>query len=274
MSLMALNLDNKGLKSIVNEFELFFIDIWGVLHNGINLFQNSIQVLNELEENQKKYVLLTNAPRPNLDVINFLRRMGLDKNKCQKVYTSGEAALSYLNSNWKNSKFFHIGSTRDFNLFKLFEKNKVNNINEAELLLCTGLFDEYDEDLNFYKSLLKNEIDKKMICTNPDLVVDRGEKREFCAGSIAKVFEEIGGKVNYFGKPYPLVYNQAADAKGKKVLCIGDNLNTDIRGANLQNFSSLLILNGIHKNEADYSYEKLFEKYNVSVNYVQTILKW
>ena len=271
---MALNLDNKGLKSIINEFELFFIDIWGVLHNGVNLFQNSIQVLNELEENQKKYVLLTNAPRPNLDVINFLKRMGLDKNKCQKVYTSGEAALSYLNSNWKNSKFFHIGSTRDFNLFKLFEKNKVNNISEAELLLCTGLFDNYDEDLNFYKSLLKNEIDKKMICTNPDLVVDRGEKREFCAGSIAKVFEEIGGKVNYFGKPYPLVYNQAADVKGKKVLCIGDNLNTDIRGANLQNFSSLLILNGIHKNEADYSYEKLFEKYNVSVNYVQTILKW
>ena len=274
MSLMALNLDNKGLKSIVNEFELFFIDIWGVLHNGINLFQNSIQVLNELEKNQKKYVLLTNAPRPNLDVINFLKKMGLDKNKCQKVYTSGEAALSYLNSNWKNSKFFHIGSTRDFNLFKLFEKNKVNNINEAELLLCTGLFDDYDEDLNFYKSLLENEIDKKMICTNPDLVVDRGEKREFCAGSIAKVFEEIGGNVNYFGKPYPLVYNQAADVKGKKVLCIGDNLNTDIRGANLQNFSSLLILNGIHKNEADYSYEKLFEKYNVSVNYIQTILKW
>ena len=150
---MALNLDNKGLKSIVSEYELFFIDIWGVLHNGINLFQNSIQVLNELEENKKKYVLLTNAPRPNLDVINFLRRMGLDKNKCQKVYTSGEAALSYLNSNWKNSKFFHIGPPRDFNLFKLFEKNKVNNVNESELLLCTGLFDDYDEDLNFYKNL-------------------------------------------------------------------------------------------------------------------------
>ena len=272
---MALNLDNKGLKSIVNEFELFFIDIWGVLHNGINLFQNSIQVLNELEENQKKYVLLTNAPRPNLDVINFLKRMGLDKNKCQKVYTSGEAALSYLNSNWKNSKFFHIGSTRDFNLFKLFEKNKVNNINEAELLLCTGLFDDYDEDLNFYKSLLKNEIDKKMICTNPDLVVDRGEKREFCAGSIAKVFEEIGGKVNYFGKPYPLVYNQAADVKGKKVLCIGDNLNTDIRGANKLNFDSFLITNGIHKQEiANDNFEKIKKKYNVEVNYIQKKLQW
>ena len=83
---MALNLDIKGLKSIVNEFELFFIDIWGVLHNGINLFQNSIQVLNELEENQKKYVLLTIAPRPNLDVINFLKRIGLDKRLLKNYY--------------------------------------------------------------------------------------------------------------------------------------------------------------------------------------------
>ena len=103
-----------------------------------------------LEKEKKEYVLLTNAPRPNSTVIKFLKKMGLEKRKCEKVYTSGEAALSYLNSNWKNSKFFHIGSTRDFNLFKLFEKNKVNNISEAELLLCTGLFDNYDEDLNFY----------------------------------------------------------------------------------------------------------------------------
>ena len=142
---MTLNLDNKGLKSITNEFELFFIDIWGVVHNGIKLFQNSINVLNELERNKKEYVLLTNAPRPNSDVIKFLKKMGLDDDKCQKVYTSGEAALKHLNSKWKNSKFFHIGPPRDFNLFKMFEKNKVKNTDEAELLLCTGLFDNYDK---------------------------------------------------------------------------------------------------------------------------------
>ena len=85
-----------------------------------------------------------------------------------------------------------------------------------------------------------------MICTNPDLVVDRGNIREFCAGTIARIFEELGGKVKYFGKPYPLVYNLSADIKDKRVLCIGDNLNTDIKGANLQNFKSLFILNGIH----------------------------
>ena len=271
---MTLNLDNKGLKSITHEFELFFIDIWGVMHNGLKLFQNSINVLNELERNKKEYVLLTNAPRPNSDVIKFLKKMGLDEEKCQKVYTSGEAALKHLNSKWKNSKFFHIGPPRDFNLFKMFEKNKVKNIDEAELLLCTGLFDNYYKDLGFYKNFLKSKIDKKMICTNPDLVVDRGEEREFCAGSIAKVFEELGGKVDYFGKPYPLVYKQSVEIKNKRVLCIGDNLNTDIRGANLQNFSSLLILNGVHRNEINCSFDKLFEKYNVSVNYTQSNLKW
>ena len=271
---MTLNLDNKGLKSITNEFELFFIDIWGVVHNGIKLFQNSINVLNELERNKKEYVLLTNAPRPNSDVIKFLKKMGLDDDKCQKVYTSGEAALKHLNSKWKNSKFFHIGPPRDFNLFKMFEKNKVKNTDEAELLLCTGLFDNYDKDLDFYKNLLKSKIDKKMICTNPDLIVDRGHEREFCAGSVAKVFEEIGGKVDYFGKPYPLVYQQSIDLKNKKVLCIGDNLNTDIKGANLQNFKSLLILNGIHKNETNNDFDKLFQKYDVNVNYTQSNLKW
>ena len=84
--------------------------------------------------------------------------------------------------------------------------------------------------------------------TNPDLTVHRGKKQEYCAGSIAQIFESIGGSVVYFGKPYPLVYNLSADIKDKRVLCIGDNLNTDIKGANLQNFKSLFILNGIHSN--------------------------
>ena len=272
---MALNLDNKGLKSIVNEFELFFIDIWGVLHNGINLFQNSIQVLNELEENQKKYVLLTNAPRPNLDVINFLKRMGLDKNKCQKVYTSGEAALEYLNTKYKNKSFFHIGPPRDSGLFNNFKNNNILNINDAEYLLCTGLFDEHDKELIYYKTLLQKVIGKIMICTNPDLIVDRGKKREFCAGSVAKVYEDIGGKVEYFGKPYPKVYNQSTNINNKKVLCIGDNLNTDIRGANKQNFDSLLISDGIHKQEIiNEKFEKIKKKYNVDVNYIQKKLQW
>tara|TARA_B100001027_G_scaffold201240_1_gene161126 strand:+ start:672 stop:1481 length:810 start_codon:yes stop_codon:yes gene_type:complete len=269
---MSLNLDKKGLKSIIRDFDLFFIDIWGVIHNGIKLFKNSIVVLNEIEKLNKEYVLLTNAPRPNNTVIKFLRHMGLDENKCKNVFTSGEASLEHLNNNYQNLKFFHIGPPRDFDLFKLLENNKVKNINESDFILCTGFFDNYKKNLNFYKNFLKNESKKKMVCTNPDLIVDRGDEREYCAGTIAKLFEELGGVVEYFGKPYSLVYNLSAKVKNKKVLCIGDNLNTDIKGANLQNFKSLLILSGIHNNEADL--EKLLKNYGVRVDYTQSYLKW
>ena len=272
---MTKNLDITGLKSVVDQYDLFFIDLWGVVHNGVELYQESIEVLEKLSETNKELVLLTNAPRPNYNVIEFLKRMGLEKKFCSKVYTSGEAALNYLNSNFKSKTFFHLGPPRDFGLFSSFKKNKVQNIKEADYLLCTGLFDEHDKDLSYYKTFLKTEIKNIMICTNPDLVVDRGENREFCAGSVAKVFEELGGEVEYFGKPYPKVYNQAASIKNKKVLCIGDNLNTDIRGANNQNFNSLLVTNGIHKQEVENeNFEKIMKKYNTKVDYTQSKLKW
>jgi len=271
---MTVNLDDKGLNSVVNKFDLFFIDIWGVIHNGIQLFENSINVLDELENLKKDYVLLTNAPRPNSTVIKFLKKMGMNEKKCERVYTSGEAALNHLANNCNDLKFFHIGPERDFDLFKLFEKNKVNKIEKSDFILCTGLFPEYEQDLNYYKKFLKNEISKKMICTNPDLVVDRGNIREYCAGSVARIFQEIGGTVDYFGKPYPLVYNQSIDIKNKKVLCIGDNLNTDIKGANKQNFNSMLISDGIHKIEINNNFNNLFKEYDVTVDYIQSSLKW
>ena len=97
---MPKNLDDLGLKSVANSYDVFFIDIWGVLHNGLSLYQTSVNVLDELEKLNKKYVLLTNAPRPNKTVIKFLKKMGLDENKCSKVYTSGESALKYLEKNY------------------------------------------------------------------------------------------------------------------------------------------------------------------------------
>ncbi len=272
---MPINLNKNGLSSITQLYDLFFIDIWGVVHNGIELYKNSIEVLDFLDDMNKEYVLLTNAPRPNLTVKNFLKKMGLDEKKCEKVYTSGEASLVYLKDNFNSNKFFHIGPPRDFDLFNSFKKNKVSKIEDAHFILCTGLFEDYENDLDYYKDILFKNSDKKMICTNPDLIVDKGNKREFCAGTIAKIFEEYEGKVEYFGKPYPNVYNQSANIQNKKIICIGDNLNTDIKGANLQNFSSLLILNGIHKNEIKKNnLSNVLKKYNSTTTYVQNDLKW
>ena len=272
---MTKNLDNDGLKSIVANYDIFYIDLWGVIHNGITLYKNAIQVLEEISKAKKSYVLLTNAPRPNNTVKKFLEKMGMHEKIREKVYSSGEAALSYLKKNHLSEIFYHVGPPRDFDLFVEFKNNKGKKINESSYLLCTGLFEGHDEDLNYYKELFKDHVDKKMICTNPDLIVDRGNKRELCAGSVALVFEKMGGEVTYFGKPFPEVYNQSIDNKNKKILSIGDNLNTDIKGANLLNFDSLLISNGVHKDEIEKEgIEKVSKKYEAIVNFIQSELKW
>ena len=272
---MSQNLDNNGLKSIIGNYDIFYIDLWGVVHNGITLHKNAIETLEKITKAKKKYVLLTNAPRPNKTVKSFLEKMGMNKEIRENVYSSGEAALSYLKKNLLGDKFYHLGPTRDFDLFLNFKKNKTEDIKESSYLLCTGLFEEQGKDLNYYKELFKEHINKKMICTNPDLIVDRGDKRELCAGSVALVFKKMGGEVVYFGKPFPEVYNQSINNNKKKVLSIGDNLNTDIKGANLLNYDSLLISNGVHKNEIKKEgIDIVSKKYEVVVNFIQTELKW
>ena len=272
---MTKNLDKEGLSSIVDNYQLFYIDLWGVVHNGVSLHEKAINTLKEITKKDKEYVLLTNAPRPNSAVKIFLEKMGMEKEIRDHVYTSGEAALNYLNKNHFNDKFFHIGPPRDFDLFKDFKQNKSEKILESKYILCTGLYDNYDRELTYYKNLLEKYIDKKMICTNPDLIVDRGNQRELCAGSIAMVFEKMGGNVIYFGKPYPEVYNQSIENKNKKILSIGDNLNTDIKGANLLNYDSLIISNGIHKNEIkEKGIEQTAKSYEAICNYIQSELKW
>ena len=272
---MTKNLDKEGLSSIVENYQLFYVDLWGVVHNGVSLHDEAIKALKGITKKGKEYILLTNAPRPNHAVKSFLEKLGMDKEIREHVFTSGEAALAYLKSHLLSQSFFHIGPPRDFDLFKDFEKMKSNQIEKCDYILCTGLFDDHNEDLKYYKNLFEKNIKKKMICTNPDLIVDRGDTREFCAGSVAMIFDKMGGEVVYFGKPYPEVYNQSIDNKNKKILSIGDNLNTDIKGANLLNYDSLIISNGIHKDEIkEKGIEKVAKSYEAICNYIQSELKW
>ena len=272
---MTKNLDNDGLQLIAENYDLFYIDLWGVIHNGIKLHEKAVHTLKELLKMNKNFVLLTNAPRPNKTVKIFLEKMGMEKEFRDHVFTSGEASLNYLKKFQHSNKFFHIGPPRDFDLFNDFKNDQSKNLNDCQYLLCTGLFDNHADDLDYYKNLLEKHINKKMVCTNPDLIVDRGNKRELCAGSVAMIFEKMGGEVIYFGKPYAEVYNQATDNKDKKVLSIGDNLNTDIKGANLLNYDSLLISSGVHKNEImDEGIENISKQYESIVNFIQSDLKW
>ena len=266
----------KGLKEINDKYDVFFIDLWGVVHNGIQLYPEAIEVLENLYKLNRRFVLMSNAPRPSKDVEKFLLNLKMDKIFTKNIFTSGQAALKSLQQNIYGKNFYHLGPKRDNSLIKEFEKNKTS-LKKADFILCTGLLDNHEESLDFYKDLLKNYIKIKMICTNPDLIVHRGSKQEYCAGALAALFQELGGRVIYFGKPYPEIYKFCTN-NGEKVLVIGDNIRTDIKGANNMKFDSLFITNGIHKDEflnlTLENHEKILEKYGVKANYYQKKLAW
>jgi len=265
-----------GLGQVQSKYDTFFIDLWGVLHNGIKLYSGAVEVLENLNKLNKRFVLMSNAPRPSKTVEKFLLKLKLNKIFAKNVFTSGEAALKSLQRNLYGKNFYHLGSKRDYDLFEGFENNR-KNLEDSDFILCTGLLDSHENSLNYYKDLLKKYTRLKMICTNPDLVVHRGFEKEYCAGTLAEIFKELGGKVIYFGKPHPEIYKFCIK-KDEKVLIIGDNIRTDIKGANNMKFDSLFIKNGIHKDEflnlQLQNYDKILEKYGVKTNYYQERLTW
>ena len=266
-----------GLREIVNNYKVFSIDLWGVVHNGVSLNSAAIEVLGNLKKKNKRFILMTNAPRPRQSVVNFLKKLNFNEDYYENIFTSGDAATNSLRLNSHGESFFHLGPKRDFDLFSEFREKKKDKIESAEFILCTGLFDNQENDLSYYKNLLKKYTNKQMVCTNPDLMIYRGDRKEYCAGSIAKIFEELKGKVTYYGKPYPEIYKNCIQNE-KRVLVIGDNLNTDIKGANNMHYDSLFIKSGIHQEEFNNltpeNFNKVLEKYQVKINYYQNNLSW
>ena len=266
----------KGLSQVQSKYDAFFVDLWGVVHNGIQLYPGAIEVLENLNKLNKRFVLISNAPRPSKSVKKFLLKLKMDKILLKNIFTSGEAALQSLQKKVYGKNFYHLGPQRDNSLFEGFEKNR-KNLEDADFILCTGFLDSNEDSLGYYKDLLKNYTQLKMVCTNPDLIVHRGLKQEYCAGTLAAIFKKLGGKVIYFGKPYPDIYKFCIK-KGETVLAIGDNIRTDIKGANNMNLDSLFITHGIHKkdflNLPLQNYDKILEKYETKTNYYQERLSW
>ena len=273
---MTKNLDKDGFSSIVDNYQLFYIDLWGVIHNGIELYASAVDVLRNLNKLNKRFVLISNAPRPSKSVRKYLLNLKMEETFLKNIFTSGEAALQTLEKNIYGKKFYHMGPKRDLDLIEKFKKNKTN-LEKCDFILCTGFFDEEESSLSYYKNLLKKYTRLKMLCTNPDLIVHRGSKTEYCAGSVAAIFEKLGGEVIYFGKPYPEIYKYCTN-NDEKILVIGDNIRTDIIGANNMKFDSLFIINGIHKDEflniTSEDCEKVLKKYEAKANYYQEKLTW
>ena len=262
------------LGEIAKNYDTFIIDLWGVVHNGIKLNEDAILTIEKLHTMKKKIVFLSNAPRPSKNVINFLKKLNMNEKYLKNVFTSGEASSIAIKSEKFGKYFYHLGPQRDNSLFKGLEQNK-KNLSDCDYILCTGLFDENLNNLDYYKELLKNFTNKKLICTNPDLTVHRGDISEFCAGTVASIFKNLGGDVIYFGKPYKEIYKMFLK-ENERAIAIGDNLNTDILGANKLKIDSVFIYEGIHKNEIENEKDiiKLLYNYDVISKFYQPKLKW
>ena len=142
------------LSEIFDAYDTFVIDLWGVIHNGIKLNVKAVEAVEELNKNSKKVVFLSNAPRPSSKVIDFLLKMNMSKKFLSNVMTSGEAAMHAINDNKFGKKFFHLGPPRDASIFEKVKENK-STIDKCNFILCTGLFDEREKELDRYKKFLK-----------------------------------------------------------------------------------------------------------------------
>ena len=281
------NLDH--IKTIIDQYDLYFIDLWGVIHNGVKLFDNAINVISKLKELEKKIVLISNAPRTNSSVKIFLEKLNFNCHIIDLLVTSGDLTQKYILNN-QDKTFFHLGPKKDHDLF--FEiKNLSNKVEESDEIICTGLIHEIGENIGDYENFFNKCIDLKVkfICANPDEVVSRGNQIEFCAGALAKYYKKLGGQVRYFGKPYIEIYEEAHALIQKetgnvfskdKILAIGDNLKTDIAGAQNYEIDSVLILNGIYKDffrDGNLNFNNLIksnEIESVIIDKFQYELKW
>jgi HAD superfamily hydrolase (TIGR01459 family) len=275
----------RGIREVADKYDAYFIDLWGVIHNGLACYPEALLVLEYLKKKNKKIILISNAPRPSKIVSVFLEKIHLPSSLYDILITSGDETKEYITIHKKNKKFYHLGPDRDQDLFKDLNI-KLFNKEESDEIICTGLFFAENEKLEQYDSELKlyKQQNKVLVCANPDEAVFRGNKKELCAGALAKKFEELGGQVIYFGKPYKSIYYSALkklnllkifEEKKINLIAIGDNLKTDIEGANSLNIDSIFITNGLYKNFFQSEKVDLEVEENLSnIKYYQKNLAW
>ncbi len=249
----------KGVREVAAGYDGFILDLWGVLHNGQQPTPYAIEALTELKRAGKRIVILSNAPRRAYLVERRMNEIGIPPGLYDHVHSSGEETWRHLKR--RDDPFyralgtacFHIGPQRDDNLLEDVGLRRVSSIDEADFVLNTG--PNYDETVEQYQPLLDAARTRglKMVCANPDLVVQIGDRLNICGGAIAQRYEEMGGEVRWHGKPLPEVYETVLGLLGiadkRRVLAIGDSLRTDIAGANAAGIDSLFVVSGIHAEE-------------------------
>jgi HAD superfamily hydrolase (TIGR01459 family) len=245
-----------GLAQIADRYDAVLCDVWGVIHNGRESFADACTALTKFQETRGPVVLISNAPRPSADVVGQLRALGVPDGAWSGFVTSGDATRSAL-AERAPGPAWAIGPARDAALYAGTGVAFAETPEEAAFVSATGLFDDDIETPEDFRGRLTvcAERDLLMICANPDIVVQRGDKMIYCAGALAALYETLGGKVLMAGKPHAPIYAAAyaeverlvgCPLTKDKILAIGDGLPTDVKGAAQEGLPVLFIAGGIH----------------------------
>lgn len=253
------------VEPLLREYDAWFCDIWGVMHNGLEAFDEAVAACRAFQQRGGRdgsggpVVLLTNAPRPAYSVAEQLAAFGVPGDCYDGIVSSGDVA-QFLISKYAGKAIHHVGPARDMPIIETAGIEPVS-FEAAEVLLVTGLLDDDTEGPEDYRDFLTEAAARQLpfICANPDAKVERGTRLVYCAGALAQLYETLGGPVDYAGKPYAPIYELAmqkvnelraaarrAPVGRDEVMCIGDGLMTDMPGAFQNGFDAVFITSNLH----------------------------
>ncbi len=261
----------QSLSELSHRYDALFVDLWGCMHNGIQAHSEAVSAMQAYRKSGGTVVLLTNSPKPRKGVEGQLAKFGIPEDAWDTIATSGDSARAAMYQGAVGQKVLFMGEwERDAGFFEPLslindglEIERVS-LQEAEGIVCCGPDDPYaDPEDNRATFLYAKQKGLKLLCANPDIVVDRGEKREWCAGALAELYTDMGGQSYYFGKPHPPIYDLARlrlieigkEVHDHRILAIGDGVQTDIAGAMGEDIDSLFITGGLAALETKTSHQ-------------------
>ncbi len=246
------------LRDLVDHTDVVLSDIWGVVHNGLESFPEACAALHSYRNRGGTVILITNAPRPADSVQRQLQKLGVADDIYDAIVSSGDLTRLYV-AGHPGRKVFWLGPERDNSIYRGLDP-VLSPLDEADYIVCTGLLDDETEKAEDYRPMMMQALKRKLplICANPDIVVERGDRLIYCAGAIAELYRELGGEVIFYGKPHRPIYERAielaAERRGRatpldRVLAIGDSVRTDLAGAHGFGIDCLFVTRGIHSEE-------------------------
>ena len=248
-----------ALSEVSHRYPAMFVDLWGCVHDGLRPLPGAVEALQAYRANGGIVILVTNSPRPRAGVAAQIEDIGVPADAYDNIATSGDSARVAMFAGAVGTRVWHLGAPQDAGFFQapavLHDPLPIERVplEQAEGIVCTGPFDPFaDPSVLRPEFLAAKTRGLKLLCANPDIVVDRGATREWCAGALARLYTEMGGESLYFGKPHPPIYDLArrrlaeiADVSDSGILAIGDGPVTDAAGAMGEDLDLLFISGGL-----------------------------